>query len=295
MDIYLESFGARLRLRDGVFEVTVPDLTGANHHVVEQFAAHEVENIFLHKGTSVSTDALLYALDEGRDILVLDSFGHPVGRLLSNRPTTTVQVWHNQLTLSQTVEGLRMARDWILRKLQFKINWLKKLKNYRDGDKAMWLDKAIATLRESHAALSRLVLDRSDNVAGTIRGIEGSASRLYWDTLSKLLPEEYRFDGRSRRPAQDPFNAFLNYAYGMLYTIVERALLTAGVHPYIGFFHSDDYQRKSMVFDFIEPYRVWADQCVFSLFASKKVLRAHVRPLKDGGLWLNEAGKAIKW
>ena len=48
MDIYLESFGARLRLRDGVFEVTVPDLTGANHHVVEQFAAHEVENIFLH-------------------------------------------------------------------------------------------------------------------------------------------------------------------------------------------------------------------------------------------------------
>src|SRR5262249_5380163 len=37
----------------------------------------------------------------------------------------------------------------------------------------------------------------------------------------------YRFDGRSRQPAKDGFNAVLNYSYGVLYSLVERACVCA--------------------------------------------------------------------
>ncbi len=109
-----------------------------------------------------------------------------------------------------------------------------------------------------------------DEIDSTLRGLEGTAGRVYFNTLSSLLVERYRFHGRSFRPAGDPFNAFLNYAYGVLYSRVEKVLIIAGLDPYVGFMHRDDYNMKSMVFDFIEPYRIYAEEVVFKLFFSKK-------------------------
>ena len=129
-------------------------------------------------------------------------------------------------------------------------------------------------------------------MADTLRGLEGTAGRLYFETLSYVLPADYRFTGRSRRPAADAFNAFLNYAYGILYSRVEKALMVAGVDPYLGFLHRDDYNQLSMVFDFIEPYRTWVDETVFRLFSAKKVNQAHTEPLAQG-VTLNAAGKAL--
>lgn len=125
-----------------------------------------------------------------------------------------------------------------------------------------------------------------------MRGLEGTAGRLYWQTLSELTPEPYRFSGRSFRPAVDAFNAFLNYGYGVLYSRVEKALMTAGLDPYVGFMHRDDYNQKSMVFDFIEPYRSLVDHVVFRLFSGKKINAAHYGDLA-GGITLEKPGKEI--
>jgi len=78
-----------------------------------------------------------------------------------------------------------------------------------------------------------------------IMGIEGTISRIYFESISKLMPEKYKFQGRSRNPAIDEFNCLLNYAYGVLYSRVERACIIAGLDPYIGFLHTDNYNKKS--------------------------------------------------
>lgn len=88
-----------------------------------------------------------------------------------------------------------------------------------------------------------------------IMGLEGTAGRAYFQCLTKLMPEKYRFNGRSRRPAKDPFNAVLNYCYGILYSRVEKACILSGLDPYVGFLHTDNYNKKSLVFDLIEPFR----------------------------------------
>jgi CRISPR-associated protein Cas1 len=56
--------------------------------------------------------------------------------------------------------------------------------------------------------------------------------------------------------------------------------------------HRDDYNMKSMVFDFIEPYRTYADEVVFKLFSAKKVNDSHTDMITNG-FSLNTEGKNL--
>ena len=293
MDIYLQTFGSRLRVKDGLFEMTVPDISGNNHHLVEQFAAHEVKSILLQKGTSVSADALLLGIEKSVDILVLDHFGHPQGRMWTTRPSSTLNIWKNQIALAHTPAGLRIAKGWIEEKLRGRLEHLRKMKGYRSETKVKIITQAEAPIVEILSKLSRLVVHDFDTSAAKIRALEGAAGRHYFATLSALMPDEYQFEGRSTRPADDAFNAFLNYGYGMLYTKVERALMLAGLHPHIGFMHADGYQRINLVYDFIEQFRVWIDKTVFKLFTRKQVSAVHVSLRNGKDLWLAEDGRRL--
>ena len=295
MELYLQKFGAQLRVKDGLFQVTVPDITGANNHLVEQFAAHQVKSILLHKGTSISSDALLLALSKGVDIMIIDHFGNPEGRLYPNKPNGTIALWKAQLQLSDTDKGLQIARFWIAQKIEARLDHLRKLKPYRNAyvEKVAIIEKAETTIKALlHKVKEHPTAQPVENAA-SLRGFEGTAGRTYFDTLIALIPDEYRCGGRSFRPADDIFNAFLNYGYGILYSKVETALHLAGLSPYIGFMHSDGHKRKSLVFDFIEPFRIWVDKEVFKLFTRKIAQPRHGYIHKDKGLWLNDEGKQI--
>lgn len=141
-------------------------------------------------------------------------------------------------------------------------------------------------------SISSLEAERVSDIADTLRGLEGTAGRLYFQTLSHVLIKEHQFIGRSSRPAKDPFNAFLNYANGILYSKVEKALIIAGLGPYLGFLHRDDYNQLSFVYGFIEPYRTYAETVVFRLFSGKKINKIHVDQITNG-CSLNTEGKAL--
>ena len=145
--------------------------------------------------------------------------------------------------------------------------------------------------------LSEKIKSISDNtpiedIRGTLQGYEGTASRIYFARLSDLMPEKYKFNGRSKNPAKDEFNCMLNYGYGIMYSNVERACILAGLDPYIGIMHVDNYNRQAFVFDLIEMYRIYIDRIVFKLFSTKKIKSDHFDKV-EGGLYLNKAGKEV--
>jgi CRISP-associated protein Cas1 len=291
MEIVLDSFGARLRQKDGMFLIELPDLQGVDHKC-ESFPAHQVSTIIMNQQTSLSTNAIAYALENDTDIIVLDKMSMPIGRFTPVKPNTTLNVWKAQMGLSGTTTALVFAKDWIMQKIRFKLEFFQKLKSYRKGEKLAKIQIAEKAISDILSRLHAHPIHAEDieKTEASIRGYEGSANRIYWGLLSSLLPEEYQFDGRSRLPADDQFNVFLNYSYGILYRHVESALVRAGVNPYIGFFHTDTYMRKSMVFDFIEQYRVWVDNLVFKAFSAKQVTKNHSTLLQNGGHWLNKEG-----
>lgn len=243
----LQGFGAKLRLKDGLFAVSVPDLSGANNHREEQFAPHTVDTILLHPRTSVSADALLLAHQHNVTILVLDAREMPTSFFAGLHAPSSILIWKQQLLLHDTPQGLAYARDWLCTKTRRQIEWLTKMRSYRQGAALASLDHCLTNLRESLLTLSSAALSPVKEAAARLRGIEGASQRKYLSTLSELLPPQTRFEGRSRQPAADLFNALLNYGYGILYNWVEKALWESGLNPYIGFLHaSEDRHHKTL-------------------------------------------------
>jgi CRISPR-associated protein Cas1 len=131
-----------------------------------------------------------------------------------------------------------------------------------------------------------------DEQRGTLMGLEGSAGRAYFACLGRLLPEAYRFSGRSRQPAADPFNAMLNYSFGVLYSLVERACICAGLDPHVGFLHTDNYAKKSLVFDLMEPFRILGERATVLLFTARRAQKEFFEEV-PGGVGLSRDGRAF--
>lgn len=288
MQLIINTYGTYVHVKDDMFEVTTPKEGEKQKH---HFASQKVSSILMSKGSALSTDAVILAMKNNIDIIVFEYDGVPVGRFWHSKPGSTSKIRKQQLEASLNDIGVYWIKCWLVSKLNNQIDFLKRLKNHRPASGEIIQDK-IAAITELSRKIQSQNAVKIDLIDSTLRGYEGTAGRVYFQTLSSLLNERYQFEGRSFRPAKDPFNAFLNYAYGVLYSRVEKVLIIAGLDPYIGFMHRDDYNTKSMVFDFIEPYRTYADEVVFKLFSAKKVNDRHT-DLITNGITLNADGKNL--
>lgn len=271
-----------------MFEIKVPQKeeksTKVNH-----IAAHKITSFVMSKGASLSTDAIALALKHNIDIVVVDNFGQPMGRFWHSKLGSTTKIRKEQLKASLNEVGLKWTKIWLSEKLENQADFLNDLKKHRTT-LHLFLDEKIEAILEFSNRIKETEAENTDEVADSFRGWEGSAGRHYFDALSECMPKDFAFKGRSFRPAKDEFNAMLNYAYGILYSRTERALMLAGLDPHVGFMHRDDYNTKSMVFDYIEPYRIYAERFVFRLFTGKKINKAYFTEL-TGGFALNKEGK----
>ena len=289
MQLFIDTFGTFLHVKDQMFEIIVPQENGEKKkHIIPP---SKINNMLLGNGVSLSSDAVKLALINNIDILFVEYDGMPLGRVWHGKLGSTVKIRRAQLIAGATVTGVNFIKEWIINKLTNQEEFLVKLKKHR-SEKANYIDFQIQTILGCINNIKEAEAETIDDIADLIRGNEGVAGRIYFETLSELLPDEYKFGGRSKRPAMDSFNAFLNYAYGILYGRIEKALIIAGIDPYLGFLHRDDYNQKSMVFDYIEPFRILADETVFKLFSGKKVSGIHVDKLEKG-VSLNKEGKTL--
>lgn len=288
MQIHLNTYGTYLHVKDQLFEVRqkVDGEVRKTH-----LAAHKVKSIWLSDGIALSSDAVKLAMQHNVDIVFLEYNGQPYSRVWHSKLGSTTLIRKKQLEASLDERALKYTQQWLGAKLDNQLGFLKSLLSHRPQHEDH-LSERIERITKLRTAMLALEAPHIDEVAEQARGLEGTAGRLYFEALSKILPRHYRFAGRSFRPAQDAFNAFLNYAYGILYSRVEKALIIAGIDPYLGFLHRDDYNYKSMVYDFIEPYRIFAEEPVFRLFAGKKVRQDHTDALADG-FRLNKEGKVL--
>ena len=72
--------------------------------------------------------------------------------------------------------------------------------------------------------------------------MEGAAARQHFQALGAIVPEDVRFEGRSRRPPADVINAALSYGYAILLGEAVSALCAAGLDPAIGLLHAEPGQ-----------------------------------------------------
>jgi CRISPR-associated protein Cas1 len=281
MQLVINTYGSYLQKSGDCFKVKTDEK-------VFEISCKKVSSILISTAAYITTDAIKMAMENNIDIVFIDEFGDPYGRVWHPKLGSTTLIRRRQLEIAETEKGLGLALEWVKAKFNNQIEFLKRLRKTRPHRSAE-ITSYIEKLQNTASGLDSLK-GTIEEYRGTIMGIEGSGGRIYFEALSSLMPERFRFNGRSRNPAKDEFNALLNYAYGVLYSKVEKACIIAGLDPYVGFIHTDHYNKKSLVFDLIENYRIWADEVVVNLFAGRKVKVEHFERIPNG-LTLNKDGK----
>lgn len=284
MHIVLNSYGTSLQRENGRFVVYTQD--GKDYIVPGQ-----VKTITVSKGAKVSSDAVLLAIEHEVDLLFVDGQGAPKGRVWSVKYGSIATIRKNQVEFIFSPKAVAWVKQLLAYKMETQIAVLLTLApGSAEGERRV--QRAINALEDHKGKVLQLEGEVVADVAPSLRGWEGAASRRYFEALSLSLPQAYQFGGRSQHPAQDAFNALLNYGYGMLYGKVEGALIKAGIDPYVGVFHRDDYNRPVLVFDVIERYRVWVDYVVLQL-CRQEAFPEDCFVERNGGIWLEGLGKRI--
>ncbi|MDA8338848.1 MAG: CRISPR-associated endonuclease Cas1 [Nitrospiraceae bacterium] len=283
MQLVINTYGSYLQKNGDCFKVKTDEK-------VFEISCKKVSSILISTAAYITTDAIKMAMENNIDIVFIDEHGNPYGRVWHSKLGSTTLIRRRQFEIAETEGGLNLALEWVKTKFGNQIGMLQRLRQTRPHKSAeitSYIDK-LQNVLNGLDALSGTI----EECRGSIMGMEGSGGRIYFEALSSLMPDRFKFNGRSRNPAKDEFNALLNYSYGVLYSKVEKACIIAGLDPYVGFIHTDHYNKKSLVFDLIENYRIWADETVINLFASRKVKVEHFDKIPNG-LTLNKEGKAV--
>ncbi|MDD3553726.1 MAG: CRISPR-associated endonuclease Cas1 [Deltaproteobacteria bacterium] len=112
-------------------------------------------------------------------------------------------------------------------------------------------------LAQPIAILSRLIDSAKEALnLDALRGYEGQGSAIYFKAWGQgIKSEHFSFTGRTRRPPKDPINALLSLGYTFLSHTIARAVSIAGIDPYLGYLHSLEYGRPSLILDLMEEWR----------------------------------------
>jgi len=284
MDLFITTYGCDLEAKDGLFQLN-------SGEEVKTLSPELVETICIATSCTLSTNAIALALEHQIDITVISRHGKVLGRFWHGNYQTTSQIRKQQALLSISNDAMQYIADWIWNKFDRQITLLKNMpvSNLNFEAKYKSINTVLIEIESNHSKQKTLLEPKP---AQAIRNIEAQFQKKYYDAINLILPEQFRFKLRSRQPALDAFNAALNYTYAILYQHVESAICKAGLDPYLGLHHVSNYNTKSFVFDFIEPYRPWADKVVIDLFRENK-LTIDMFTAENNGMLLNEMGKTI--
>ena len=122
----------------------------------------------------------------------------------------------------------------------------------------------------------------------SLRGVEGAASRTYWEAFAALLPDGAVFEGRRRRPPPDVTNSALSLLYSVLTGETRGALCSVGLDPAVGMMHGGEEARPSLALDVMEEFRVLVVDAVVLDAARRRILTEDGGRPVDGGVYLTD-------
>lgn len=282
MQIFVNTFGTSLKIVDGLLSIK-------HENKINKVPIGKIKTLYLTKSIYLSTDVIYTCLENGIDLMITERSGRPLGRLWNNRFGSISTIRKYQLDFSQGPHVTNWVIEQLIDKIENQVDLLLCLNTLDEPNEGL----IKATTENMQKVVEKVQLSKNDHLpeaAPRLRALEGQAAKAYFSCINKHLPFRYQFTSRSRHPALDMVNSMLNYVYGILYGHIESALIRAGLDPYIGLFHRDEYNRPVLTYDVIEPFRPWADWVVFHL-CTNEVLEENHFEVEKGQFWLQGDAK----
>ena len=142
-----------------------------------------------------------------------------------------------------------------------------------------------------------LPLINAETSLDSLRGLEGAGASAYFQVLDHMIlndKETFSFQGRTRRPPLDPFNALLSFSYSLLANDCASALESVGLDSYVGFLHRDRPGRTSLALDLMEELRpCLADRFVLTLVNNRAVNAGSLQYREGGAVLMRDDARRI--
>lgn len=248
---------------------------------------HNLEAVITFGYPGVSPALMGACVKRSIDLCFLSASGRFLARV-SGEVKGNVTLRKTQYRISEDEEqSLAIAKNFISGKV-YNARWVleRAARDYPlrlDGEK---LKSKSARLADN---ISKI---RNSGSAAELLGLEGESASVYFSVFDDLIlqqKEEFRFDGRNRRPPLDLTNAMLSFAYTLLTNMCSSALETVGLDPYVGFFHRDRPGRVSLALDLMEELRsVMADRFVLTLINKRIIGPDGFTKKEDGAVIMDD-------
>ncbi len=244
LKVELSNYGSYLGRAEGCFEVR--DKTGK----AERYPhfKKEIGEAVLKSGSYVSVDALVDLALWNIDTYIMTRRNRVVALLKNVEDDSHVEtrLCQYQAVLDEE-KCVNIAKQFIIAKIKGQNIVLKKYN--------------LETSRNLFG-ISQIDNVKFENLTVTRRklmAIEAHNSKAYFSQIFSLFPEKLRPQTRETFNAYDGLNNVFNFAYYILECRVHKALLKAKLEPYLGFLHSVQHGKPSLVCDFQELYRYLID------------------------------------
>ena len=130
MEVHLNTYGSYLRKKDEMFELSIEDRK-------TKLSPEKISSIVISNAAIITTDAIQLAMDYNIDIVFLDKYGSPYGRIWFPKIGSTVLIRRRQLEMLSDNIGLQfiknMAREANVKYLTFSSHrpgWERRAKAY---------------------------------------------------------------------------------------------------------------------------------------------------------------------
>jgi CRISPR-associated protein Cas1 len=282
--LYVQTQGAYVRLDHETLKLEV------ERELKLQAPLHHIGGMVLFGNVIVSPFLLQRFAEDGRSVVWMSRSGRFVGRLAG---PTTGNVLLRQAQYEAHADPVRatgIARSIVAGKI-------------RNSRTMVQRSAREATLERDRTALENTAKELAAILKGVgrainieeVRGLEGQAGRVYFETLDSMVrtdKEEYRFNGRNRRPPRDKMNALLSFVYSLVLSDCVAACEGVGLDPQFGYLHALRPGRPSLALDLQEELRpILADRLVLSLVNRRQVRPRDFEERPGGAVHLNDAGR----
>ncbi|GFR36589.1 CRISPR-associated endonuclease Cas1 [Thermobrachium celere] len=263
-DLYVIEQGCTLKKLDQQILITKGGMK------IDSIPIFKIDKILLFGNQQITSQALNLAFEYGVDVLFLSYTGKLKGKLSSINSKNIYLKLSQYETWKDKQKRLDISRKIVKAKIW---NQYMLLKKYNISEMSL---------------LEQMKKIDIVNDIENIMGYEGAASKIYFDKFKILIPNNFVFDGRNRRPPKDEVNALLSLTYTLLLNKIISEVDKNGLEGNIGFLHSIKYGRESLALDLLEPFRQYfCDAFVLKLLRRKELVKEDFES-RDDGIFLTE-------
>jgi len=237
--IVLSDYGEYLGTQNRKFAVF------KNGEIRKEFDFHNVKEVYLKSGNSVSTQALAWCALYDINVMVLSKTGKLLSTIHPLDGDARVKTRLTQYEAYNSEKGVYIAKKIVEAKIRNQVNLLE---NY--GFK----------IRSLLSRLERIKGDRIEDLREEIQGVEGRVSKWYFRKYFLLFPKDFHPKIRKNKNANDALNNLLNLGYEILKGEIYKAIINSHLDPYLGYLHSIEFGKPSLVCDLQEIFRIYAEK-----------------------------------